>query len=134
MHKLISTKYTYYEDFYEGKSEEYRKKGIDNAYVPCKEWMDEIGKEYYFIWGPQTKRRTRLEVAKGTIGRGSYGVPSGRPCVYLDKPYKYAGWDEYFPRYCWGDAYEFMGIPLTEDNKLDCLVFDNEIEARDFCN
>lgn len=132
MHKFISTKNTYYKDFYKNKKE-YEAKGIDNCYVPCKEWMDELGKEYYFIWSPQTKRRTRLEVVKGTICRDIYGYPkvSGQ---FLDKPFKGAYWNEYFPRYCWGSAYEFMNVTVTSDNKLDCLVFDNENEARDFCN
>lgn len=26
-----------------------------------------------------------------------------------------------------------MGIKLTDDNKLSCLVFDNEQEAREYC-
>ena len=133
MHKLLSTRYTYYQDFYDNRKE-YEQKGIDNCYVPRKEWMDELGKEYYLIWSPQTKSRTRLEVVKGTIGRDSYGAPKVVKCIYLDKPFKGAYWDEYFPRYCWGSAYEFMNVTVTDDNKLDCLVFDNEKEARDFCD
>lgn len=134
MRKLLSTRYTYYKDFYENDNyKRYRSQGIDEKYVPNEEWMSELGNEYYMIWAPQTNRRTKMEVAKCKITRGEYGVPRvyGK---YLDKPFKGAGWDQYFPRYCWGDAHEFMGIPVTEDNKLDCLVFDNEQEAREFCN
>ena len=134
MRKLLSTKYTYYKDFYENdNAKRYRAQGIDEKYVPNEEWMSELGHEYFFIWAPQTNRRTKMEVAKCTITRGEYGEPKvyGK---YLDKPFKGAGWNEYFPRYCWGDAHKFMGIPMTEDNKLDCLVFDNEQEAREFCN
>lgn len=134
MKKLLSTNYTYYKDFYENDNwKKYRAQGIDEKYVPNKEWMSELGNEYYMIWAPQTNRRTKMEVAKCKITRGEYGVPRvyGK---YLDKPFKGAGWDQYFPRYCWGDAHEFMGIPVTEDNKLDCLVFDNEQEAREFCD
>jgi len=134
MRKLLSTRYTYYEDFYKNDNwKRYRAQGIDEKYVPNEEWMSELGNEYFFIWAPQTNRRTKMEVAKCTITRGEYGEPKvyGK---YLDKPFKGAGWNQYFPRYCWGDAHEFMGIPVTEDNKLDCLVFDNEQEAREFCN
>lgn len=134
MKKLLSTNYTYYKDFYENDNwKKYRAQGIDEKYVPNEEWMSELGNEYYMIWSPQTNRRTKMEVAKCKITRGEYGVPRvyGK---YLDKPFKSAGWDQYFPRYCWGDAHEFMGIPVTEDNKLDCLVFDNEQEAREFCD
>lgn len=134
MKKILSTNYTYYKDFYENDNwKRYRAQGIDEKYVPNEEWMSELGNEYYMIWAPQTNRRTKMEVAKCKITRGEYGVPRvyGK---YLDKPFKGAGWDQYFPRYCWGDAHEFMGIPVTEDNKLDCLVFDNEQEAREFCD
>lgn len=134
MKKILSTNYTYYKDFYENDNwKKYRAQGIDEKYVPNEEWMSELGNEYYMIWAPQTNRRTKMEVAKCKISRGEYGVPKvyGK---YLDKPFKNAGWDQYFPRYCWGDAHKFMGIPVTEDNKLDCLVFDNEQEAREFCD
>ena len=134
MKKLISSKFTYYEDFYKGdNSKKYRAQGIDNPYIPNDEWMNELGNEYYMIWSPQTNRRKKLEVVKAKISRNSYGTPwvYGK---YLDKPFREAGWNDYFPRYCWSNAYEFMNIPITEDNKLSCLVFDNEQEAREFCN
>ena len=135
MKKLISSKFTYYDDFYEGDNmKKYRDQGIYEPYIPNEEWMNELGNEYYMIWAPQTNRRTKLEVVKGKIGRGIYGAPWIISAKYLDKPFKGAGWNKYFPRYCWGDAYEFMSIPLTEDNKLGCLVFDNEQEAREFCD
>lgn len=134
MRKLLSTRYTYYKDFYENDNwKRYRAQGIDEKYVPNEEWMSELGNEYYMIWAPQTNRRTKMEVAKCKITRGEYGEPRvyGK---YLDKPFKDAGWNQFFPRYDWGNAHEFMGIPVTEDNKVDCLVFDNEQEAREFCN
>lgn len=134
MRKLLSTRYTYYKDFYENDNwKRYRAQGIDEKYVPNEEWMSELGNEYYMIWAPQTNRRTKMEVAKCKITRGEYGEPKvyGK---YLDKPFKDAGWNQFFPRYDWGDAYEFMGISVSKDNKLDCLVFDNEQEAREFCN
>ena len=134
MRKLLSTNFTFYDNFYKDDNcKKYRSQGIDFPYIPNKEWMDELNNEYIFIWEPQTKRRKKLEVAKGVISRGEYGQPKvyGR---YLDKPFYSIGFDEYFPRYCWGDALEFMGIPLTDDNKLSCLVFDNEEEAREYCN
>ena len=101
MKKLLSTNYTYYKDFYENDNwKKYRAQGIDEAYIPNEEWMSELGNEYYMIWAPQTNRRTKMEVAKCKISRGEYGVPRvyGK---YLDKPFKNAGWDQYFPRYCW---------------------------------
>ena len=134
MRKIISSRYTYYKDFFKNDNcKRYRAQGIDHPYVPNEEWMTEIGNEYYMIWAPQTNRRTKMEVAKCIISRGDYGVPAvyGR---YLDKPFKDACWDNYFPRYCWSDAYEFMGIPEPDDTRCDCLVFDNEQEAREFCN
>lgn len=134
MRKLLSTRYTYYKDFYENDNwKRYRAQGIDEKYVPNEEWMSELGNEYYMIWAPQTNRRTKMEVAKCKITRGEYGEPRvyGK---YLDKPFKDAGWNQFFPRYDWGDAHEFMGISVSKDNKLDCLVFDNEQEAREFCN
>ena len=111
----------------------YRAQGIDEKYVPNEEWMSELGNEYYMIWAPQTNRRTKMEVVKAAISRDDYGCPKVYG-TYLDKPYHGADWNSYFPRYCWGDAHEFMGIKLTDDNKLSCLVFDNEQEAREFCN
>lgn len=134
MRKLLSTRYTYYDDFYVNDNwKRYRAQGIDEKYIPNEEWMSELGNEYYMIWSPQTNRRTKMEVAKCKITRGEYGEPKvyGK---YLDKPFKGAGWNQFFPRYCWGDAHEYMGIPVTEDNKLACLVFDNEQEAREYCN
>lgn len=101
MHKLICTNFTYYDDFYKNENyKKYREKGIDNCAIPCEEWMNEIGNKYYFIWGPQTKRRTKMEAIFGEISRDEYGYPKVYG-TYLDKPYHRSCWDGYFPRYCW---------------------------------
>lgn len=134
MYKLICTKFTHYDDFYKNENyKKYREMGIDECIVPCDEWMNEMGNKYYFIWEPQTNRRTKMEVVFGEISRNEYGYPQVYG-TYLDKPYHGAGMNGYFPRYCWGEAHDFMGIKLTDNNKLSCLVFDNEQEVREYCN
>ena len=51
MRKIISSRYTYYKDFFKNDNcKRYRAQGIDHPYVPNEEWMSELGNEYYMIF------------------------------------------------------------------------------------
>lgn len=122
MRKLISTKYESSDNVQ-----------TDEYIIPNPEWMNEIGNKYYFIWAPQTNRRTDLEVVFGEITRDYCGYPKVL-AKYLDKPKHDAYWDNFFPSYSYIDACEFMGIDVNKDMYYSCLVFDNEVEARAYCS
>ena len=120
----------------------YKYNCVDKATLDLIDSQNEV---YLIFWWYNRRNTDFYDVAKGTFYRGEYGVVnfSGNIVKSSRNYRKYVRsqkWDsvwlngDWLPAADWREFHEFLGIEMTDENKLTALVFDNEQEALNCLN